>query len=169
MSLSIILKGYAIVHLSTSQYWAAWAIIKIGFGAYLMVGGTPFLNMAFPLETASRNAENEMPAAPGLAASDGPKGGIIDPKVMFDVAVKTIGLILVLYGLEYFFDALLYAMKTAQPNDSASRPVALFALSELVLGLAMLRGVAPLVDFAFPQAAAESPARVEENRPKDEE
>jgi len=165
----LILKGYAIVHLSTPQYWAAWAFLKIGFGVYLMVGGTPFLNLAFPLKTAARNAESEITTATGLAVSKESKGDIMDPKVMFGLAVKTIGLILVLYGLEYFFDSLLYAMKTVQSNEAAAHTGAVFAISEFVLGLAMLRGVVPLVDFAFPQAVAESSTRVEENRPQDEE
>jgi hypothetical protein len=57
----LILKGYAIVRLSTPQYWAAWAIIKIGFGVYLMVAGTPLLNLAFPLKKSAGNDETRQP------------------------------------------------------------------------------------------------------------
>src|SRR3974390_2008504 len=104
----LILKGYAIVRLSTPQYWAAWAIIKTGFGVYLMVGGTPFLNLAFPLKTAAGNDENEAIGAADSACARGGKGDLLDHRVIFGIAVRTIGLLLVLYGLEYFFDALLY-------------------------------------------------------------
>jgi len=164
----LILKGYATVHLSTPQYWAAWAIIKIGFGVYLMVRGVPFLNLAFPLKAAAGHDGNEPTAATGLAGAEGASGGLLDPKVMFGLAVKIVGLILVLYGLEYFFDALLYAMKTAQSNETTAHTGAVFAVSEIVLGLAMLRGLIPLADFAFPQARPEESAGLHEARAQDQ-
>src|SRR6266481_4561557 len=137
----LILKGYATVRLSTPQYWAAWAIIKIGFGVYLMVGGLPFVNLAFPLKAPVGHDGNEPTAVTGLADAKGANGDLLDPKVMFGLAVKIAGLIMVLYGLEYFFDALLYAMKTARSNETAAHTGAVFAVSEIVLGLAMLRGL----------------------------
>jgi hypothetical protein len=87
---------------------------------------------------------------------------------MFGVAVKTIGLILILYGLEYFFDALLYAMKAAQSNAAAPHTGVVFAALEIALGLGMLRGIVPLVDFAFPRARSERPTSVEEAKAQDE-
>jgi hypothetical protein len=165
----LILKGYATVRLSTPQYWAAWAIIKIGFGVYLMVWGAPFLNLAVPVKKAVGHDGNEPTAVIGMGGVEGVNGDLLDPKVMFGLAVKIIGLILVLYGMEYFFDAILYAMNTAQSNETAAHTGAVFAVSETVLGLAMLRGLVPLVDFAFPRALSESPTAVHEGRAQDQD
>lgn len=165
----LILKGYAIVRLSTPQYWAAWAIIKIGFGVYLMVGRVPFLDLVFPLTPAAGDDANEPTTGTGLADAKGANGDLLNPKEVFGLAVKVIGLILVLYGLEYFFDALLYAMKTAQANDTTAHPGSVFAVAEIALGVAMLRGIPPLVDFAFPHSTSESPTEVDKTTPREQE
>ncbi|MGZ4973335.1 MAG: hypothetical protein ACXWKG_15435 [Limisphaerales bacterium] len=160
----LVAKGYYNSRLTTPQYWAAWAVIKIIFGVYLMVGGVPFLNLAFPLNAAAASDGNEPSSGGGLARVKEDNGDLFNPKVMFGVAVKIIGLILVLYSLEYFFDALLFAMKTAHSNETTAHTGTVFAISEIVLGLAMLRGAAPLVDFAFPRSTSKSPTAVDETK-----
>lgn len=161
----LVAKGYYNSHLTTPQYWAAWAVIKIVFGVYLMVAGVPFLNLAYPLNAAAASDGNEPRNVGKFDRVTEGNCDIFDPKVMFGVAVKVIGLILVLYGLEYFFDALLYAMKTSHSNESTTHTGTVFALSEAVLGLAMLRCAAPLVDFAFPHSTSKSPTPVETKVP----
>jgi hypothetical protein len=157
----LVLKGYASLRLSTPQYWAAWAVIKIVVGTYLMMGDTPFISLAFPAKAAATRGESETTTPAGVA------GASMEPKVLFGLAVKTLGLILVLYGLEYFLDALLYAIKTAESNGASGPNWVVFSIAELVLGLAMLRGMVPFVEFAFPGETTKGRPKAEETATED--
>src|SRR5437867_5305780 len=76
----MILMGYANPRLSTTQYWAAWAIIKIVAGVYLMVGVTPFVNLAFPMKPEATTDATE--TAPNTDEADAVGGNArsMDPR-----------------------------------------------------------------------------------------
>ncbi len=164
----MILKGYATVRLSTPQYWAAWAVIKMAAGVYLMKGVTPFLNLAFPLKLEAEGDATE--AAPNRGGADAVrrKGCLMDPKVMFDLIVRTAGLVVILYGLQYLVDDLLYAMKTAQSQKASSQGWEVVSVVQILVGVAMVRGLVPLVDFAFPGDRTDAQPRAEAPPPQDE-
>ncbi len=73
----------------------------------------------------------------------------MQPKVIFAVVVKTVGLIVVLYGLEYFVGSLMYSLKAPETTD-ADKGWLVRSIIEIAFGLALMRGIVPLVDFAFP-------------------
>jgi hypothetical protein len=164
----MILMGNAHPQSTTPQYWAGWAVIKIVGGVYLMVGITPFVNLAFPPKPdATSNVTEPTPTADGSDAV-GENGRFLDPKAIFGLIVKTVGLIVLLFGLQYIVDALLHAMQGPQSRESSYQMWGVFGAVESFVGLAMLRGMVPLVDFAFPGDTTKGQVKFEEDLPQDE-
>jgi len=150
----MIVTGYAKVRLTTPGYWAGWAIIKMVVGTYLLVGVTPFAVLAFPRKSGATNGATEPTPSPDKAEAIKDHGRLMNPIVMFDLIVRTVGLIVLLYGLQYVFDQLLYAMETVGSREASNRNWTVLGIGQIVVGLAMLRGLVPLVSFAFPGEAA---------------
>ncbi len=73
----------------------------------------------------------------------------------FAVAIRVIGVILIVYGLRDLLDALLFTLGYFTVMDTNPRYYLVFGLGSLVLGIYFLRGAALLVDFAFPNGDEE--------------
>ena len=159
----LILKGYATVHLSTPRYWAAWAFVKMVAGTYLVAGGKLVVNIAFKQKAAETDTTRPAEEVEPGTADQYPTS----PRIIFDLAVRTIGLILLLYGVQYIFDALLIFANTAQSRETSSHSWVVFGFGELALGIAMVRGVVPLADFAFPAEASEENPEAKESASPD--
>ena len=69
---------------------------------------------------------------------------------IFRIIVATLGLLGVAYGALYFLDGLLYALGLLESSHVSPKFYAAHGAVEIVLGLMIMRGVPPLVDFAFP-------------------
>ena len=165
----MILKGYANVRLSTPQYWAVWALLKIVAGVYLMVGLTPFVRLAFPPKPKeTEDVTEKIPNAdsPTAAAANGRS---MDTRMIFDLIVKSVGLIVLLYGVESLLDILLDPSKTPDSKAGSKERWLMSTIVQILVGLAMLRGITPLVDFAFPGAASKSESEVGETLTGDED
>jgi hypothetical protein len=146
----MIFKGYANVRLSTPQYWAAWGFIKLAVGVYLMVWSKPLVRLAFA--SSAKETSNDSVAFPSTENDKVQTGNeqLTDPRVVFGLIVKTIGLIVFLYGVEYCVNGLLDAMRTSEARQASNPHWAAFTIIQCVAGLAMMRWTAPLVEFAFP-------------------
>jgi hypothetical protein len=87
------------------------------------------------------------------------------PKDIFDIIVRTAGLVIVLYGLGHLLYALLGAMGMFQ--STAGRYNAVTGFVEVIGGLMVMRRVVPVADIAYPpetsQPQAEKPT-IEERR-----
>lgn len=140
-SVLIVLLFEGLEGLSNSpKYWAAWAFFKIVAGVYLMVGARPVVKLAF------LSAQDDADAR--MTFSD--IGRIMEPRVVFGLIVKTVGLLVFLGGLEFFIDSLLTTMMSSKEPMATNQRWFLSSILEMLVGLALLRGLVPLVDFAFP-------------------
>lgn len=72
------------------------------------------------------------------------------PRNLFRVIVATAGLLLVGYGVLYLVDGLLFALGLFELQHSSPRFYAARGAIEMVIGFAVMRGIPPLVDIAFP-------------------
>lgn len=75
------------------------------------------------------------------------------PKTIFDLIVRTAGLVVLLYGLGHLLYGVLGAVKILESTQVNYNGI--FGVCELVLGLFMMRGMTPLVDLAFPSESPE--------------
>jgi hypothetical protein len=71
------------------------------------------------------------------------------PRDAFDVAVKTIGLIAVLYGALSLLDGALILTELANVSHSTPKYWAIRGAGQVFAGLLLLRGSHKIVDFAF--------------------
>lgn len=158
----MLLQGYAHVRLSTPGYWAVWGLIKIVVGVYLLMANTPFPDLAFLREPETPITTSA--PTPGMDASNLGKGngGLMEPKVIFSIIVKTFGLILVLYGLSFVVERLLDALKSSDARAASEQNWTVYGLAAAAAGLALMRGLVPLVDWAFPEPTPTGPPEPEE-------
>jgi len=163
---TLVLQGYAAAQPGTPQYWAAWALIKIAAGLYLMMGAAPLVNMAIPRKADTTSAVSEPTPDPSQPNSIAAQEQTLDQRVIFDLIVRTIGLVVLLRGLQFLCDTILSAMRTSGSEASPHGVWTVYSALEIAVGLAMLRGVVPLVEFAFPAAAANEQSKTEPEAPQ---
>ena len=72
------------------------------------------------------------------------------PRDVFRVVIATTGWIAVCYGVISIVDGLLFAVGLSQLQHTLPRYYGARGLIQIVLGLLVMRGVPPLVDWAFP-------------------
>jgi hypothetical protein len=75
----------------------------------------------------------------------------------FEVAIRVIGVVLMIYGLRDLLDALLFVLGYFTIMDTNPKYYLVFGLGSLVLGFYFVRGAGLLVDFAFPNVDDDSP------------
>ena len=72
-------------------------------------------------------------------------------KDLFQVVVRAAGLIVLLYGVEYLYEALLFQLGYREVNDALLvRYYSAGGVLYIIVGLVLVRGASPLVAFAFP-------------------
>jgi hypothetical protein len=162
----LVLQGLAAAQQSTPNYWAAWALIKIAAGLYLMMGAAPLVNMAVPLQADTTSAVSETSPNPSKSISIAAEEQPLDRRAIFDLIVRTIGLVVLLRGLQFLCDTILSAMRTSGSEASPHGVWTVYSVVEVAVGLAMLRGVVPLVEFAFPRQAANGQSKTELEAPQ---
>lgn len=73
------------------------------------------------------------------------------PKEWFAVAIRVLGAILVLYGLAFLMDSLLFRVGYVTYLDVSQLYYVIWGLSYGAVGLYLLRGAPLIVYFAFPE------------------
>ena len=73
----------------------------------------------------------------------------MQPKATFQMAVRILGLIVMLYGLESLTEGLLIALGASQPHGATMGYWGGKGIIQLIIGAFMVRGSPDLVDFAF--------------------
>jgi len=84
------------------------------------------------------------------------------PKHAFGVAVRVVGLIIILVSVLYFVSAIIvFIDPTYRPNLAPAWHYFVDAVVELLIGLYLLRGGAHIVRFAFPDDDSESDTKAD--------
>jgi len=75
----------------------------------------------------------------------------MNQKDLFQVVIRAAGLIVLLYGLEYMYEAVLNQFGYHEVRDARlARLYAARGILQIIVGLILVRGASPLVAFAFP-------------------
>lgn len=74
----------------------------------------------------------------------------------FGVAIRVVGVVMVLYGLRDLLDALLLVLGYFTLMDTNPKYYVVMGLASFLVGLYFVRGAGLLVDFAFPDEKEDS-------------
>ena len=78
----------------------------------------------------------------------------MNQKQWFQLVVRSVGLIVFLYGVEAVYEAVFYAAGPSEVSDPrVSKLYALRGALEIALGVFFMRGAPAVVEFAFPPEA----------------
>jgi hypothetical protein len=82
----------------------------------------------------------------------------------FALAVRVIGVLILLYGIGYLLDSFLFRLGYFNFSESSPGYYLIAGLSYVLVGMYLIRGASHLVRFAFP-AEAEDERQVEDENP----
>lgn len=106
-----------------------------------------------PLGTTAHLADVKAPSRESVTGLGYPSSNQLDHAMksrdVFALAVRIVGLVVFLYGLEHLLYGVLGAAGIL--GSQSVKGHGIFGVCELVLGLLMMRGLTPLVEIAFPQ------------------
>jgi hypothetical protein len=68
----------------------------------------------------------------------------------FAVAVRVVGLVVFIYGLEWLLNSFLFRLGYFNYLDSSPGYYLIFGLAQVLVGLYLLRGAPHLLGFAYP-------------------
>jgi hypothetical protein len=145
----MILLGCWKPRLTTAQYWAVTAVLKMGVGVYLVIWASPLVELAFPVRRRPKGGAGETTRSREFPNSNADGRASFTPSVLFGLVVKTLGLIICLYALQDLLGECLAALAVPEGASTGSKLSFVFNILKFLAGLGMMLRTGLLVDFVM--------------------